>query len=109
MQHLKFALMLGILCLVVFTGCIPTKREVQPAPPTPTDMLIKARWIFEACVLGNDCEEELAKSDEIVAVVQSEFPDKAKMLEKGFAELKAAPNNSRKSVASKYLPQFGDL
>ena len=109
MQHLKFSLILGILCLVVFAGCKPVKREVQPAPPSATDLLVSARWIFEACVIGNDCEAELAKSDEIVTALRAELPDKAEMLEKGFAELKAAPNHSRKAIATRYLPQFGDL
>lgn len=110
MKHLKIALVLGLLCLfVIHSGCKPARRETTPAPPSGIELLISAKRVFEFYARGEEPDIDRNQFEEIITALRPTHPDKADVLEKGYAEVTAAPNNSVKGIANKILTQLGDI
>ena len=112
MRYLKTVLLSGLLySLVAFAGCSPMQRgiETQSPPPTGIELLRTVKVILEGYVRGGERGEELENYDQIVTTLRSTHPNEADILEKGFAELQAAPDNAVKATAQKILGQLGEI
>ena len=76
---------------------------------TGIEWLRSAKVILEGYVRGGECGKELENCEQLVASLRPTHPDKADILEKGFAELRTAPDNALKETAQKILGQLGEI
>jgi hypothetical protein len=88
----------GLACVLAGTvlGCGPaTSTPVKTFTiETPTG-LERAKRLLENYAKGRPIASEAATFPEIVGEVRKTDPQKAKMLEEGFAEMQKSPGNSR--------------
>ena len=97
-------LALGIVCLALFLasyGC----GKAPPVQVQPQSGLERAKGILNDYASGAPMGSEGAMFEEIVAEVRQTDPQKATILEKGFAELKRSPQN-RSDKARALLKQL---
>lgn len=80
------------VALVGMLGCRPAAPPVQVQPQSGLE---RARTILNDYASGVPMGSEAATFDEIVAEVRQSDPQKAAILEKGFADLKRSPQNLR--------------
>jgi hypothetical protein len=89
----------GILCLALM-GVVGCGSGAPPVQVQPQSGLERARTILNDYASGVPMGSEAATFDEIVAEVRQSDPQKAAILEKGFAELKRSPQNLRDKARS---------
>jgi hypothetical protein len=77
--------------LVGLCGC----AKEQPVEVQPQSGLERARAILNDYANGAEVGSEAETFEEIVAEVRQTDPQKAAILEKGFADLKRSPKNPR--------------
>lgn len=85
---------LGIIfmALLVLCGC---GRSSPPVEIQPQSGLERAKQILNDYASGVPLGSEAATYEEVVAEVRKTDPQKATILEKGFADLKRSPQNPR--------------
>jgi hypothetical protein len=79
------------VALVGLCGC----AKEQPVEVQPQSGLERARAILNDYANGAEVGSEAETFEEIVAEVRQTDPQKAAILEKGFADLKRSPKNPR--------------
>jgi len=111
MQRIPLFLFFGFLCLMLVpTGCT-SKRKAETTPPLPssTDLLISGKRVFEFYARGEQPDIDQTQLTEIIAALRETHPDKAGILEKGYADVAAAPQSSVKGIALRVITQLGDI
>ena len=93
MVRARLGLEIGIVCLALLAlgGC----SKERPVEVQPQSGLERAKGILNDYANGVPLGSEGAMYEEIVAEVRKTDPQKATILEKGFADLKRSPQNLR--------------
>ena len=89
------------VALLGLCGC----RKAQPVEVKPQKGLERAKGILNDYANGAPMASEAATFEEIVAEVRKTDPQKATILEKGFADLRRAPGN-RSATARELLKKL---
>src|SRR5262245_39441616 len=85
---------LGIVFIALLAPCGCGKRS-PPVEIQPQSGLERAKVILNDYASGAPMGSEAATFEEVVAEVRKSDPQKATILEKGFADLKRSPQNPR--------------
>ena len=90
----RASLWVGIVCMALLglCGCGTSSPPVQVQPQSGLE---RAKGILNDYASGVPLGSEGAMYEEIVAEVRQTDPNKATILEKGFADLKRSPQNLR--------------
>ena len=94
----------GII-VVAFVGLCGCAKDPPPVEVKPQSGLERARVILNDYAEGVPMGSEAATFEEIVEEVRQTDPQKAAILEKGFADLKRSPGN-RRAKARELLKQL---
>jgi hypothetical protein len=92
---------ISFVALLALCGC----SKAPPVQVQPQSGLERAKVILNDYANGAPLGSEGAMYEEIVAEIRQTDPQKATLLEKGFADLKRSPQNLR-SKASALLKQL---
>lgn len=89
---IRLGLWIVSMAVLALVGCGPGEMPVQVQPQSGLE---RAKTILNDYAAGAPMGSEAATFEEIVAEVRQADPQKAAILEKGFAELKRSPQNLR--------------
>ena len=88
--------LLGVgIIFMVFLGLCGCGKRSPPVQIQPQSGLERAKGILNDYASGVPMGSEAATFEEVVAEVRKTDPQKATILEKGFADLKRSPQNPR--------------
>ena len=98
-----FCLTLSVCSLTLALGCGGGVQEQEIEVKASNDPLHEPRSILKRYAAGQPIGSEITSFPDHVANVRAIDPDRADVLEKGIAEIQAAPAGQRKVIAQELL------